>query len=223
MALGADALTTVDKAELYLDRTGGSGVNEQYDYDFLELLVGSLSTAVQRYTGRQFMPSETGVAKTFRYDGGGYLSLEPYEARAVTSIVLYSDLPTSAQVTLATQSSTQQADYRLEPRAKTIVGTYLWIALPVFDASWQWGPTGGNARVNADTTERQVTVTGDWGVGSVPADVELATLIAVAHLYRNWSDFGTAQMGADQFSEPPEVEPFALPRASRALLTPYRR
>ncbi len=224
MALAAEALTTLAKAELYLDRTGGTGESEVEDDDFLELLINSYSVACARYCSRQFTPERDGpnqgddlledVVKTFAYDGSGFLSLAPYEAREITAVKLYTDLATVDQVTLLEQSGTQESEYRKEPRQRTGLGTYLWLAVPTFDLAWA---SRGN--------RREVSVTGSWGAeaGRVPPDVELACLIAVANAYRNPADMAAAAVGGMDMTEFPEDTQQSLPRASRALLTPYRR
>lgn len=237
MALNADALTTVEKAALYLARTGAG--NEQTeaeldDADFVELLVNSYSRAIRNYTLREFVPkvpaSDTDpvVERLFAYAGDGYLSLAPYELREVTSVVLFSDQPAASQLTLAAETASAPAEYRLGPRQKTPEGTWLWISLPYVTSTRTLLPVGNGGNPYASCYQTEVAITGRWGVGSVPADVELACLIAVANAYRNPEAFGSRSLGELGFSEQPEPfgadsESHSLPRDARALLSPYRR
>lgn len=212
-------LTTVANVRTYLRR---SGVSDATEDSLLQLLITSCSRAIRRYTGRQLKPAEAGVAKKFRYDGSGFLTLAPYELSAVTSIVLYSDLPTSSQRTLAAQSATVEAEYRLEPRNATLEGTYLWLVLPEVG---QFGELVVELLPTRRRRAHEVTVTGNWGANIVPPDVELACLIAVSDGYRNPEGFAQRGLGEMQFMETTESEPGSrsLPAEARALLGPYRR
>lgn len=208
--LNADALTSWDNALTFLARTDVEGADLVDDENFLALLINAASTAIARYTGRQFAPTETAAPKLFRYDGGGVLRLRPYEARSVSSIVLGTDLPVTSQRTLLAQTATQAAEYRLEPRQKTLLGTYTWLVLPTVRLSESGEQLGS-----------QVTVVGDWGVGSVPADVEFACLRAVAHWYRNPEGFLARRLGELDVADEADADE-GLPLRSRLLLHPYR-
>lgn len=206
MALNTDALTTVASAQTYLGDDGAATA-------LLELLINGYSRAVANYTQREFksaLASPDNQPRQFRYAGRGVLPLHPYEARAIDQIVLHTDQPTVSQRTLTAASPTVEGEWRAEPRGKTREGTYLWLVLPQVGVSAQW--------------ETEVTVTGDWGAGTVPADVELACLIAVAAGYRNPEAFASRGLGELDFSQQPEPDVGAsLPPAARRLLYPYRR
>lgn len=211
MALGADALTTLAKAQVFLARTGGTGMQRSEEEDFLEMLIAAASVAIRGYTGRQFVPAENAATKKFRYDGSGILNLSPYELRAATEIKLYSDLETGAQQVLTPQTPSAAGQYRLEPRQKTVQQTYRWLVLPTFELPR-----------TALATEREVSITGDWGIGSVPADVEFACLRTVAHWYRNPEGFASRSLGELAVSDAIDTDDEALPRSARLLLSPYR-
>jgi hypothetical protein len=211
-----DDLTTVAKAASYIGDTNANTTR-------LQLLISAYSRAIRRYTDRQFMPVETAVAKKFRYDGAGILNLPSTELQSVTSIVLYTDLPTAQQVTLAAADTVSEADYRLEPRNKTLESTYLWLTLP----RRTWFPIySSNTPSPSDKKLAEVTITGTWGAGSTPGDVELACLIAVDNAYRSPGGFSTETMGGFTLSEvvdPSSGPGRSLPIDARALLGPYRR
>ncbi len=207
MALTTRALTTVATAELFVARAGtqGSAIQEAGDDDYLELLINAYSDAIHRYCGREFKPQTNAATRLFRYDGSGYLSLSPFEIRTVTSVTLYADLPISSQRLLTAASASVEAEYRFEPRQRSVLGTYLWLVLPTVNVNRSYGT--------------EVAIVGDWGAATLPAEIELACLIAVRDAY----PLGTVQTTA--FGEEPELS-FAvasLPLAARALLKPYVR
>jgi hypothetical protein len=215
VALIAEALTSVEEAERFLRRRNVLGV----DFDEIESLVNGLSSAFALHCSRQFTPERNGplqsdtllVAQTkkFRYDGGGYLSLSPYEIRTVTSITIDSDLPTPR--VLAAGSGSVESEYRLEPRQKTLLGTYLWLDLPYHEARRHG---------------REISVLGDWGAaaGKVPYALELALWITLANTYENPGDFASRDLGGMTVVEPAEAgEAHWLPRAARLLLKRHMR
>jgi hypothetical protein len=204
MPLAANALTSVANARLWLR-------DSQADQARLELMINSVSLLIAAYTRREFVPAVNAATRRFRYDGGGILSLAPYDLRSVTAIVLFSDLPSSSQRTLAAQSPTQAGEYRLEPRNRTPEQTWLRVALPVLPA-----PAGA-----ARAFGYEVAVTGDWAVGSVPADVEEAALIAIEDMWRNPGGAASRSLGAfEVVGEVPVPADAgdALPRAARQKL-----
>lgn len=214
--LQTDALCSVEEARLWIYRE----TTEVAADDLLPILINGVSDAVCGYTGRQFIPAEDAADKVFRYDGSGYLSLSPYEARAVTAVVLYSDLAAASWLTLTNQSASQEAEWRAEPRHRSRAGTFLWLTLP---------EVGEFAAVNADdlgirrARGHQVTVTGDWGIGSVPGDVRLATLITVSHWYRNPEAFQSRNFAGEGIVDAVEEAEAWLPGAARGFLERYRR
>lgn len=162
--LNNDALVRHDQAEAWLDRQGVQLSEEGEDDQIIATLVNGASTAVQNEMDRKFRPLETGTAKKFRYDGSGYLSTAPYELRSVTSIVAYSDLPTASWWTLSAQTGVLESDYRLEPHAANTVGTYDYLTLPTIRPR------------NTSSADYEVTITGNWGVLTIPGDLQWLVL-----------------------------------------------
>jgi hypothetical protein len=218
MALIAEALTTVEEAERFLRRRNILGM----EFDEVESLVNGFGAAFARYCQRQFTPERDGTlqkdllltnqTKKFRYDGNGYLSLAPYEIRTVAEIKIDTDLP-GVRI-LEPGSGSVESEYRLEPRQKTILGTYLWLDLPVYDL------TAARRRHG-----REISVRGDWGAaeGKVPYELELATWITVANAFENPADFASREYAGVTVSEPAETEAHWLPRAARLLLRRHMR
>lgn len=230
----AEALTTVADMEPFLDRVGQNGATETA---WLEDLINEVSLACARYVDRQFTPERTGpgtrwplqsdplatgVSKTFRYDGNGYLDLSPYEVRTVTAVVMGADLATGSQVTLSNGDASTEAEYRLEPSARTVLGTYLWLAVPIAAYSRiPWLSIPGLTQGG-----RLVKVTGDWGAapGLIPPDVQKACKISVGQDFRNPEDYATRTgpgMTVDESVSP--EGPGALAPASMKLLSAYKR
>lgn len=228
--LDPTALTTLHAVREYVLRNPTDG---SQDFQFRRL-INSYSKAIYRYTRREWLPATAGAARKFAYSGAGFLSLAPYEARTVTAVTLFTDMPTANQRTLNVGSSTVESEFRLGPRGKTTEGTYLWIDiatrllglgafsyLPNVYAPF-WTVIGRDAGY-------EVTVTGDWGVGSVPTDVELALLVAIKDAYENPTGYAAGTEGGLQFVEQvesdtgPDARARNLPVESRALLIPYKR
>jgi hypothetical protein len=218
-------LTSLEAAREYVLRDQD---DESQDSQLVRLVKG-YSRAVQNYSRREWLPLVPAAARKLSYNGLGLLSLDPWDLRSVTSIVMFTDLPTAQQRTLIAGSPTVEGEYRLQPAGLTAEGTYRWIELPPFtpysnqqggfmvDGEWVYRPTSGTY---------EVTVSGAWGIGTVPDDVELACLIAVKNAYENPSSFAAGQQGGMSFAEVPEPSDSGwermLPAEARALLTPYR-
>lgn len=181
------------------------------DADVLEAHVEGYSRAIQQYLEREFKPATAAAARKFRYDGHGVLDLAPYELTAVTAVTLYTDTPSPD--TLENGDASTESDYRLEPRNGTAEGTYTWLALP------EVPETPRRRRLGVE-----VTVTGDWGAGTAPADVQLVCARLAAAAWRNPEGFESRQLGELQFTE--DVAPgeeYGLPRSARRALARYRR
>ncbi len=208
MALTTRALTTMEAAEVFLARTGtqGAAIQEADDDTYLELLVNAYSDAIRDYCEREFKPQVAAETRRFRYNGSGLLSLAPYDLRTVTAITMNADLPTASQTVLSAGSATTEADYRLEPPQKTLLGTYLALTLPL------------NRYTNSE-----VSVAGAWGAATIPASIELACLIAVRDAYPTAGGGGLSSPfdGDDPGAGDSSVS--SLPQAARALLGPYKR
>lgn len=211
MPLAANALTTVAAVRRQLGRGSFAATTDETDEH--EDNINAYSNAIAAYTSRRFAPPENAVAKTFRYDGSGYLNLAPFELRGAPTLVEYGTEFEGTPVTITAR------DYRLEPRGGDhLTGTYLWLSLPRMGR-------GSFPHSSPTPFDLEVRITGDWGPSAVPADVELACRIAAANAYRNPDgrgagdeDFGEEDFGAER----PGVG-LSLPQDARALLGPYVR
>lgn len=208
---GPGALTSVQKAQIWLRRNRASGNGVADDVNLLSIAIDGVSEAIRRYTGRQFIP-ENGATKTFEYDGSGFLNFAPYELRSVTSATL-------AGQTLTATTGQGDGDYVPMPRNKTAEGTYLyWTTRGYFrlgPSHYIWSPV---------LKTRDVVITGDWGMPAIPADIELACLIAVDDMYRNPEQAQSRGAGEFQLVEEPRTPgSTGLPAGVVELIDPYKR
>jgi hypothetical protein len=133
----------------------------------LQEMITEASVMLQGELGRTFI-AETGTTHTARYQGNGWVSLAPYDLRALTAVTFDSDGATPATVTAG--------NWRL--RSSTDDGTYLAVALT--DYSCQ--------RARDETVE----LTGDWGFAEIPADVARGVKITVKTWLREGATFTPA-------------------------------
>lgn len=148
----------------------------------------------------QFRPLEDDTTKTFLWSGGP-LSLHPFFLRSASAVTYGSTNGTGGTALTTT-------DYGL-PNLKD--GAYRWLRFPNYGVPY---------------TDVEVLVTGDWGVGEIPADVERAVIIAVAiGLTEEVSGFAPTAMldpdGAEQAARPLAVAG-SLPWGARNLLRRFK-
>lgn len=185
----------------------------------LPKIVSGVSRMIARYTRRQFVgmndaQSEDGVVdvdlvetKTFEYDGEGYLSLEPYEAREIVSATLNGRTLTLLQPGERMSTTT----YSPSPRAKTREGTYWSLRLPKTNTCRPGG------------YEDLVEIEAKWGIVGVDEDLELAALHAIAAEYRNPEGMPQRTIGDGLQITEDEGDGSALPRKSRQILSGFMR
>lgn len=218
------ALTT---AEAFIEYLGEPPDSTGTATDRANRLINSYSLAVTRFLRRQWKPLENDTDKIFYYTGNGFLSLAPYEARVINTVTLYTDMPDAGHLVLYNHSSTQESQWRARPSNKSDVGTYLYMTLPELG---QYHPYYDEpvTTLNRRNLGYEVTINGDWGVAEedIPDDIELAVWIAVANAWRNPEGFQSRRLGALEgidYNDPSTTDGLSLPRASRSLLSPYRR
>lgn len=180
MALNDDALTTLLAAQQYMRIDGETSAAEDAS---IERIINAVSRAIRRHLGRQLLPKEPlldtdpEVSFDYGYDGCGYLSLSPREARSVSAVAI-------EDVTLDATA------YTVEPRGKNLEGTYTWLSLPL--------RSGARAQ---DGRGWKVTVTGRFGAGTVPGDVEGYCLLEVDRRWTNPEGAEQRTAGPHAFSD----------------------
>lgn len=171
--MAAGDLTTLAEVRAFMRLSDSS----QTDMDTeLTALITQASAAIKQYTMREFIATSAGTVRKFRYFGGGTLwfHLEgAYELQSATAVSIDSE-------TGSPQTLTADSDYFLLPRNGTTGGTYTGMELR------NLGPSSRSSDRDYRPW-RQVSVTGTWGMASVPDDVELACQMQVAYLYRQHS------------------------------------
>lgn len=201
--LGYDATNTVDDPQI-------------------TALIPAASLTIQNYTDRDFGSTSVTEARTYQYDGSGYVDID--DASLITAVEF------------------------VVPNATNIsVPSDLWTALPYGSPIFNYiqindvysgvNPAMGfernldvlyrEGRLSAQTTV--VSVTATWGWPVVPVDVKLAT----AWTIKNWmSDAGSDNLTSEAiegFSRSwarggaGSVVPLAIPSRARDLLAQYQR
>lgn len=193
--------------------------------------INAFSAAVVEYTKREWLPITLTATRRFMYPGYGLLWLGPYDLRTATAIVAYTDYPTTYQLTLAAGTTTTLGEYRLRPfGADRLTGTYRWVeigSLPPQSGLPLW-PLGNPLRpYDRSYTAFEVSITGDWGIGTVPETVKEAVLIAIDNVVKNPEGGAVRTFGDLTITEPVEASVEgerwrALPGEARALLNAYR-
>jgi hypothetical protein len=194
----------------------------------LEPIVEAISKAIVVHTQRQFWPDprndvDPPVAKLFRYDGMGYLSLAPYELRELEpgGVQMYTDYAEGSWYTVPDQTADQEAQYRLEPRNGTPEGTYTWMAM---QETLEYGATT-TVMTGMTTVMRriergvQATLTGRWGMTEPPPEAILACLITVDALWKNPEAYASRTLGFSLTTQPFT----SLPLEAQAMLAGLKR
>lgn len=167
-------------------------------------LITQYSRLIERYCDREFTDSGDGAVRTFEVElgfDGGFVSLSPYDAQAVSQVQIDTD-----QATAVTLSSNE---WRLWPRPNR---NGVFQAIRIVPLSRSLGP------INYRNV--QVKVTGTWGFATVPADVQMACKVAVGiALRRDVAAFSTVFKLDEGNIDRPE----ALPSSVRSMLDPYCR
>lgn len=218
--LSANALVSVADAQAWLRRAHATGVGATDDVTLLTLAINGASEAIINASEREpFDPTTTNadLARTFEYDGSGFLNLAPYDLRAITSVTLGGQ-------TLTLTTGAGDGDYVPMPRNKNRWGTYDYLTIRGY---FRLGPSHFLSSPILKT--RDVVVTGKWGLSysggpPVPNEMYLACLIAVDDLYRNPEQAQSRGAGEFQVVEAPRTPgESGLPQGSLEQLEPLRR
>lgn len=193
--MAAGDLTTRADVRAFLVKPAGDVGQDA----LIDSLITRASRLITQHCEREFTTTNA-TARRFYYDGSGYLSLDPYDLRSVTSIVFDVE-PGESQTTLTTD------EYRLWPLPAPD-GVYQAIRFQVYSAG------------SSTWRQRTIEITGDWGFASVPADVADAAIKTVAiWLRRDAAAFeSTFRLDEERIEHPK-----AIPSAVYDQLDGYRR
>lgn len=195
-------LTTLEQVREHLQISDATDTSQD---DLIADLITVASDALMRYAQREFKTTASnGTARDFRYDGRGVLSLAPFDLNSVDSIQIDYEGVSPSPTTLTAD------DYRLHP-LDARDGVYNRIHLLGYRVKRIEGGVHPEYRV--------VRVTGDWGFPSVPKPVERATIIMVAYMLRNTSQWMGDEFGVDATLDAARV---SVPGICKRLLDPYR-
>ena len=215
LAPAPGALVSVQKAQIWLRRQRATGNALADDNNLLALAIDGVTQDIINYTEREpFDPTDTNadLARTFEYDGSGFLNLAPYDLRSITSITL-------AGQTLTATTGAGDGDYVAMPRNKNRWGTYDYLILRGY---FKLGPSHFLSSPILRT--RDIVITGKWGMPAVPKEMELACLIAVDDHYRNPEQAEQRGSGEFQLVEAPRTPGSGgLPQGAIDKLEPLRR
>ena|GEM_PF-3230588 len=219
--LSANALVSVADAQAWLRRSHATGQSATDDTVLLTQAINGVSAAIINYTEREpFDPtgSNADLARTFEYDGSGFLNLAPWDLRSITSITLGGQ-------TLTLTDGAGGGDYVPMPRNKNRWGTYDYLIIRGY---FKLGPSHFLSSPILKT--RDVVITGKWGISTavppagVPDEMYTACLIGVDDRYRNPEQAEQRGAGEFQIVEAPRTPGSGgLPQGAIDELEPLRR
>jgi hypothetical protein len=191
--MSAIDLTTLDAVREHLQLSPDSETEQD---QVIASLITRYSVVIARYCQREFAPAQAAATRLIELDGEFRLqSLAPFDARAVTSVVLDDGLTTER--TLDTN----------EWRLALLHQPYgVWQAIRL--SRPPWGST--------------LTLTGDWGFAEIPADVEQACILTVVSALRQDVQAFGGPLQPNSFGDGVNASE-ALPPGVRGALAPYVR
>lgn len=179
-------------------------IDDSVEDSLLEQIIESASRSIDRIANRRFYLDSTATARTYRPIGNLRVIVD--DIGTTSGIILKTD-PDANGVYQTTFSL--NSDYIVEPTNALAKGrpiTYLTIV----------GPTALSLPVNYWP---QVEVTARWGWPTVPDDIEQATYILSADLYKRKDSIG----GVLGLSELGAIRMSPLGRDIAAIVKAYRR
>lgn len=179
-------------------------IDDSVEDSLLEQIIESASRSIDRIANRRFYLDSTATARTYRPIGNLRVIVD--DIGTTSGIILKTD-PDANGVYQTT--FTINSDYIVEPTNALAKGrpiTYLTIV----------GPTALSLPVNYWP---QVEVTARWGWPTVPDDIEQATYILSADLYKRKDSIG----GVLGLSELGAIRMSPLGRDIAAIVKAYRR
>lgn len=193
-------------------------ITTEADDDKHETAIAAAEQAVTNYTSRDFLKADPSVGERKFWLEPGSSFLEIDDCTEVTDV---------SGLGIATWEERSEG-----PAAAHGVYTYIQL-----EASYQTSVEMGFERnedifgtQQASTLGTEVTVTADWGWGSVPENVKRAIVWTAASFevdtdnpYGALSSKSVAEVSETYYIPPAMPSPTAVPANAQALLEPYRR
>lgn len=179
-------------------------IDDSVDDTILEGIIESASRSIDRIANRRFYADAAATART--YSPIGNLRVQIDDVSTTTGLIVKTDPDATGtyQTTL-----TLNTDYIVEPTNAIALGRPITTITIV-------GPTAFSLPVNY---RPQVQVTAKWGWPAIPDDIEQATYILSADLYKRRDSIG----GVLGISELGAIRMSPLGRDIAAIVRAYRR
>lgn len=204
----ADQLCTTAQVK---GRLFPAGVTDAVDDSLISEIIDEVSAWIEGYTGRKFI-AET--AQTYVFDTeAGYVLRIPRGIRAVTSMGVASTHQPDSGGSYTTVSA---ADILLRP--KTVDLPEGW---PYFEVHISRGTLAGTVSYFS-RADNGATITGNFGFGSIPKDIEAVAIDAAVAAYQARKNGASSVMGADDTALPPWSKFFGRGSPQRGTLDRYR-
>lgn len=197
---------------------GAPLTNSPKDARYLQA-IAEASTAIRSYTERDFNTTTVTEARTFDYDGSGYLDTD--DASVITGVTLLGQ----AGVNDYPLDSLQ---WRAMPPRRADAPVFYYLLLPGFDAHYAPSPEMGFTR-NLDVFaaegryhgfNAQFEVSGTWGWPAIPDDVKRATVWTAMTMHENPSAYVSESI--EGYSRSIGFAPAdSIPDRAKDLLAPY--
>lgn len=193
--MAAIDLCTLDDVRNFLQKqTSDAGQD-----DTISELITRASRLILRYTEREFTPITASATRSFEWEGGGWLSLAPYDCTVVNSV---------ARV--------------LMDGSTVALSAVQWRAWPVPNPDGVYTALRiyGTVPQSVGIKPTVMQVTGAWGWPSVPSEVRAACVETVTTwMRRDVAAFSTTYTIDEGRLERPEV----IPSAAARKLDMFRR
>lgn len=179
-------------------------IDDSFEDTLLENIIESASRSIDRIANRRFYADATATARTFQ--NRTYYTCITDDIASTTGLVVKTapDATGTYQTTL-----TLGTDYILNPFNADSLGRP-WTSIVL---------VGSNAFSLPTTLRPQIQITAKWGWPSVPDDIEQATYILSADLYKRKDSIG----GVLGLSELGAIRMSPLGRDITAMVRAYRR
>jgi hypothetical protein len=157
--MAAVELTDVESVRQFMQKS----TRDKLQNDDIEALIPPASEAIQRHLVRELMPVSSAETRSFEFLPNGGLEvidLKPYEYRVIHEVTLDPDL---------TPTVLEAGQYRPWPLPSRD-GTYFGIRLTGLEEPTLPQSLAGLGALPFQT--RRIDINADWGLGTVPAEVQ---------------------------------------------------